>query len=180
MKLENNVPLPGVFDKSLASERVRETTHETQAFDSYSLEDVHVVDDKPWSRPTSLDAPAPRPGFAQRWIRVAVGNEADPTNTSRKFREGWKPRPADTVGSAFQMPTISHGKWAGAIGVEGSILCEMPKRLKQKRDDAYSKKTADVTEAIERELQAQSRPGMEITQTRKSRLVREVTVQQDD
>jgi len=176
MKLETEVQK----DRPLSAERVREPTHITQAFESYDLEDAHTVDDRPWVRPTSLEAPPPRPGFAQRWIRVAVMGTEDPTNASRKFREGWKPRRAETVPPSYAVPTISHGKWAGAVGVEGSVLCEMPKKLKAKRDAVYRKKTDDVTDAIEGELQAQSRPGMEITQTRKSTLVREVKAQVDD
>jgi len=164
---------------SLSKERLREPVHEMRAYDSYALEDAGKTNDKPWVRPSSLEAPPPRPGFAQRWIRVAIRSEADPTNTSRKFREGWKPRPADTVPPSHQVPTIAHGKWAGTIGVEGSILCEMPKTMRAKRNAAVAQKTAKVTDAIEAELQAQSHPGMEITQIRKSTLVREVRPQVD-
>jgi len=170
----------GSTNKTLAQERQREPAHETRAYDTYELEDVHNVEDRPWVRPTSLEAPPARPGFAQRWIRVALRGEADPTNTARRFREGWKPRPADTVPASYQVPTIMHGKWSGAIGVEGMLLCEMPKKLRQKRVDAIAAETRRVTNAIEGELQAQSRPGMEISQTRISKVVREVKQMADE
>ena len=184
-KIEDGVEIPssnsgGKAKKPLSQERAREPVHEMRAYESWDASDKDMVDDKPWVRPTSLDAPPARPGFMQRWVRVAVYNDEDPTNTSRKFREGWKPRPADTVPQSYSAPTISHGKWAGAVGVEGSILCEMPKKMWQKRRDAVEKRTRDITDAIEQELQAQSRPGMEITQTRSSRVVREVKIQADE
>jgi hypothetical protein len=185
IEIENDVPVPtGRKTRSrkkttLRQERTREPTHEMRSFESYELEDADRVDEKPWVRPTSLEAPAPRPGFVQRWIRVSSRGADDTTNASRKFRSGWKPRPAETVPPNHIVPTISHGKWAGAIGVEGMVLCEMPRKMYQKQRDAIAKKTKDVTDAIEAELQAHSRPGMPIYQDRRSVKVREVEVASD-
>lgn len=178
-KIDDDVELPG--RRPLSQERASEPVHKTREYDSYTLADANTVtEDRPWVRPTSLEAPPARPGFAQRWIRVAIRNEEDPTNTARKFREGWKPRPADTVPASHQAPTISHGKWAGTIGVEGMVLCEMPKTMVEKRRKFYSNETQRVTDAIESELQAQSHPNMQITQERSSKAVREVKVQADE
>ena len=179
-QIDDNIPVAKKLGRPPSQDRIREPVHETRAYDTYELEDANKVDDKPWVRPTSLDAPPARPGFIQRWIRVSMKGEADATNTSRKFREGWKPRPADTVTSSYQVPTISHGKWAGAIGVEGMLLCEMPKAMADKRRKFNSARTAEITNAIEAELQAQEHPGMPITQTRVSQRVREVRVQKDE
>jgi len=172
-QIDDNVPIPGSV--SLSRERAREPVHESREYETYELADANKSEaDKPWVRPTSLEAPPARPGFAQRWIRVAIRNDPDPTNTSRKFREGWKPRAASTVPSSYQAPTIAHGKWAGTIGVEGMVLCEMPTKMVEKRRKFYAGETRRVTSAIETELQAQSHPSMQITQERSSKLVREV------
>lgn len=153
---------------SLKEARKREPLHRMHAQDTWDSHDIHAIKNTPWVRPTSLEAPPPRPGFVQRWIRVAVFGIEDPSNAMRKFREGWKPRPASTIPPDFPVPTISHGQWAGCIGVEGMILCEMPKALADKRNNYYMNKTRNIEDAIERELQKESHPKMPIIQNRKS------------
>lgn len=181
--LEANVPLPKrkgrQMDSTLTQTRNAPPVHETRQYETWDDVDVHAEEAKPWVRPTSLDAPPPRQGFVQRWIRVGLQGQDDPTNTARKFREGWKPRPASSVPASFHSPTIQHGKWAGCIGVEGMLLCEMPESMVEKRRKHYQGKTDHATQAIAEELQKQSRPGMPITQERSSKVVRNVSVMDD-
>lgn len=165
--------------KSIREERTAPPVHETRAYQTYSEEDVHEVENTPWVRPTSLEAPPPRKGFRQRWVRVGSMGQDDPTNTARKFREGWRPRPSDSLPKGYHAPTISHGKWAGCIGVEGMVLCEMPEKLAEKRNKHYQAKTQLVTDTIESDLQNQSHPSMPITQERKTNVVRGVRVAED-
>jgi hypothetical protein len=164
---------------TIARERAAPPVHEARAYETWDEKDIHSEEAKPWVRPSSLEAPDPRPGFAQRWIRVGSMGKDDPTNTARKFREGWRPRPASTLPVNYHAPTISNGKWAGTIGVEGMVLCEMPLKMRDKRNAHYSSKTKHVTAAIETELQNQSRPGMPITQERTSKVVRNVKIAED-
>ena len=156
------------MDKTLNQARSVPPVHETRAYETWDDVNIHDAEAKPWVRPTSLEAPPPRPGFAQRWVRVGLEGRDDPTNTSRKFREGWKPRPATSVPPSYHSPTISHGKWAGCIGVEGMLLCEMPESLRDKRNKHYADKTRHVTNSIEQELQQHSNRLTPITQERKS------------
>lgn len=79
-----------------------------------------------WQPANTLDAPPPRPGMEQRWIRYTLGNENDPRNWSRKTRERWAPRKMDTVSDDFAPPTMAHGKLGEVIGVADLILCERP------------------------------------------------------
>lgn len=166
------------MDRTLQQERAAPPVHETRAYETWDDVDVHAEEAKPWTRPTSLEAPPARKGFVQRWIRVGIGAKDDPTNTARKFREGWKPRPAASVPASYHSPTIQHGKWAGCIGVEGMLLCEMPESIKAKRDKHYLEKTDKVTNGIEADLQKHSRPDMPITQERKTE-TRMVTIKDD-
>lgn len=164
---------------TLAEERSRTPVHETRAYETWTDEAVHAIEDAPWVPPTSLEAPPPRAGFVQRWIRVGMFGVDDPTNTARKTREGWRPRSADSVPKGFHLPTISHGQWAGCIGVEGSLLCEMPVQLADKKKAALKDKTDGITEALPTELQKHSHSSMPITQERSSRVVREVKAADD-
>lgn len=166
-------------DKTLQQVRAAPPVHEVRGYETWDEKDVHSEENRPWVRPSSLEAPDPRPGFAQRWIRVGSMGKDDPTNTARKFREGWRPRPASSLPVNYHAPTISSGKWAGTIGVEGMILCEMPTKMRDKRNAHYAAKTNQVTNAIATELQNQSRPGMPITQERSSKVVRNVKIAED-
>lgn len=166
--------------RSMSRERAREPVHEAHSFDTYELNDAYNTDDRPWERPSSLVAPTARPGFGQHWVRVSMRNEEDTTNSARRFREGWKARAASTVPPTYQVPTTAHGRWAGAIMVEGMLLCEMPLPMIEKRRKFFAAETARITDAIESELQSQSRPGMEISQQRSSRVVREVKPMADE
>lgn len=167
------------MDRTLNQERAAPPVHETRQYETWDDVDVHAAEDKPWVRPSSLEAPPARPGFVQRWIRIGSMGQDDPTNTARKFREGWKPRPASSIPANWHSPTVMHGKWAGCIGVEGMLLCEMPQKMVDKRNAHYKAKTDLTTESIESELQKHSRPDMQITQDRKSQ-TRMIKIQNDD
>jgi len=166
-------------EMTLQQERAAPAVHANRQYETWDEADIHAEASKPWLRPSSLDAPPPRNGFAQRWIRVGSFGKDDPTNTSRKFREGWRPRPSSTVDPKYHSPNISQGKWAGCIGVEGMILCEMPEKIREKRNAHYMAKTQKVTDAIATDLQNESRPGMPITQERTSKVVKNVKIAED-
>lgn len=162
--------------KTIKESRKADQVHPSRAQDNWDNVDIHSQEDTPWTQGQSLDAPPARPGMRQRWVRVAVRGEDDPTNASRKSREGWKPRPASTLPANFPLPSISHGQWAGCVGVEGSVLMEMPEALAKKRDAFIKKKGDQITDGIESALQAQSNPNMPISQSRKTQVGRLIKV----
>ena len=98
------------------------------------------------------------------------------------MRAGWSPRAADSVKDK-RYPTINHGQWAGSIGIEGMILCEMPEDKFKKMKQYYRGKSEDQNEAIPGELDAIARTGgIPIHQDRKSTSSRgrDVSVMADD
>lgn len=109
-------------------------------------------EDAPWARPAELDAPPPRPGYTQRWIRIRLGNQEDSRNSMRKFREGWLPRKLETVPEGFLPPTFLHSRLGDVIGVDDLILCEMPIKKARQRNAYYKRKVANMVEAIESDL----------------------------
>lgn len=115
-------------------------------------QDLHPGSNAPWAPPTSLDAPPPRKGFKQKWIRIAIFGRPDVQNMSRKFKEGWLPRKSDTVPKSFHVPSIKSGQFAGYIGVEGSLLCEMPEARVAQRNAHYRKRAEQMAQDIERNM----------------------------
>src|SRR3954462_15107629 len=90
--------------------------------------------DAEWKNPTNLDAPPPRPGYRQRWVRISIRGAEDNANISKAFREGWKKREWDTVPAEWQSLKVDDGRFSGGIGVHGLILCEIPEQRIVARD----------------------------------------------
>ena len=120
-----------------------------------------------------LDAPPPRPGMRQRFISTSILGHEIPHHVAKKTREGWQPRPADTLPADFALPTLNHGQWAGCLGVEDMILCEMPEELAKSREEYFQVKTEDQTRFVESSLgTAESRHGIPIQVEDKSQVHR--------
>ena len=137
--------------------RTRSSVHENREAESRVNEVVHEEEDEPWIRGASLAMPPARPGMDQRWIAFAINGRETPSNYMRKLREGWKTRAADSIPQDFPVPTVDHGKWAGCIVVEGSVLCERPLSISQRRDRHFKNETARRTAAIDSELNSFNR-----------------------
>lgn len=123
-----------------------------------------------WSRPHDLDAPPPRDGFTQRWIRVRLGNDKDPKNSNRKFREGWRPRSIDSIPRGYSPPTMIHGTWGDVIGVEDLVLCEMPVKMARQRNKFYEDKRDRMLHGIDEDLHRVSRDGPRIDKSSSERV----------
>ena len=124
--------------------------------------------DTTWKPPSLLDAPEARPGYTQRWIATSIQGKDTPDNVYKRMREGWEPRKADTVKDKL-FPTINHGQWAGSIGIEGMLLCEMPIEKHRQMKDYYHSRSLEANESIAGDLDALGRKtGQPIYQERKS------------
>lgn len=160
-----------------------DSIHASRLEDERAAVDVHDMEDEPWVNPVSLPYLKPRDGMVQRWIRVAVRGEADPVNTARKLREGWQPRRIDTVSKNIPVPCIETGKYAGCIGVEGMILCEMTVQRNAQRNEYFARKNREQSAAIDARLVEETRhntPGFGQAEIeKKSKFVREVAVAAD-
>lgn len=123
-----------------------------------------------WAPPSALQAPPPRPGYVQRWIRAEQNGSPDTKNVSSKHREGWRPRDPATVPAGYFPPTLGHGSFEGYIGVEGMVLCEMPVKVHQQRQRYYRGKVSNQEQAISQDLFKQT--GGQVQTGSKSRVTR--------
>lgn len=105
-----------------------------------------------WVRPTSLDAPPPRPGFVNRWVRFRVGNEEDKDNLDKYMSQGWRPLPKSSIRKDHVLTANLEGKYGQFVVKRGLILMELPQNLWQQRQDFYDQKKIQMTESIDRNL----------------------------
>lgn len=124
---------------------------------------------KPWTPPSSLDAPPAPEGFVHRWIRESVMGFDDKKNLSARLREGFELVRADEY-PGYQAPTIQDGRHAGVIGVGGLLLARFPIETKQERDAYYGQRTRDQLTAVDQNLMREQHPSMPIHNDRQSRV----------
>lgn len=147
----------------------RGPAHRTRAMD-VAPEKPHELSSTPWVETANLAAPPARPGYVQRWIRIGLFTDPDAKNQSRKFRQGWRPRPADSCPSDFYAPAVTKGPWAGSIIVEGMLLCEMPVELYDRHKAVVRERTDRMVEGIDADLLKEQRPGMPFLKSHKTRV----------
>jgi len=128
--------------------------------------------DEPWKLPAELDAPEPRTGFTQRWIRIRMNGSEDAKNSMKKFREGWLPRSMDTVPEGYVPPNFLHPQLGGVIGVDDLILCEMPISKAKQRNAYYQSKKDRMIEGITNDLRNVSTGGPRIAVDAKTRVTK--------
>lgn len=122
------------------------------------LYDVHGRESEvlEWRRHSDLDAPPPRNGYVNRFIRVRLGNVRDTGRLRNALREGWRPVLKSEV-SDRSLPSIHLENVGDVIGVEDLVLCEMPEHVFKQRQQYFRKKLRRQNAAIERQLAEQSR-----------------------
>ena len=124
---------------------------------------------KPWTPPSSLDAPPAPEGYVHRWIRESVMGFDDKKNLSARLREGFELVRADEY-PGFQAPTVQDGRHAGIIGVGGLLLARFPIETKKERDAYYGQRTRDQLTAVDQNLMREQHPSMPIHNDRQSRV----------
>ena len=140
-------------------EQLSRQSRQVEAEEDYPDRESETRASDDWKPPALLDAPPAREGMVQRWVSTSILGEETPHHTIKRFREGWTPRPADTVSKDFPTPTIQHGEYSGMIGVEGSILCEMSFEKVESRRKYFKKKTGEQKQYADQNLEKTATEG---------------------
>ena len=122
---------------------------------------------KQWMPPELLPEPDKQAGYAYRWIRVSVLNQADPRNLSSKIREGWEPVGIEEQ-PKFKLLLDPNSRFKDNIEIGGLLLCMAPEEFVDQRSDYYRNQTQSQTEAVDNNLMRQSDPRMPLFKERKS------------
>lgn len=114
--------------------------------------------------PTSLPDPTPEPGVVFRWIATHVLGQADPTNVSRKMREGWEPV------KAVDHPELQlfGNATTGNVEIGGLMLCKMSKEMADARDEYYNAQAQNQMDSVDNHFMRNNDPRMPLFSDRKS------------
>ena len=147
--------------------------NETIKRTSRSSSETKSVRNKPWTPPSSLDAPPAPKGFVHRWIRTEFMGQEDTGNVSKKLREGWEFVRAEEIKNNLgdhDYPVIRRGQYQGLIGVGGLVLARIPEEIVESRKQYFQKVTADQVKAVDNDILREQRPEMPVNINRQSRV----------
>ena len=122
---------------------------------------------KAWTPPELLPEPDKQAGFAYRWVRVSMLNNADPRNLSSKLREGYEPVRAEEQ-PKYGMLTDPDSRFKDNIEIGGLLLCKIPEEFVKARFDYEANQTQANAEAVDNSFMRQSDTRMPLFQERKS------------
>ena len=95
--------------------------------------------------PSNLPDPTPEPGYVYRWVATHIMGEAQPTNVSKKMREGWEPVKANDHPELMLLGNAQTGN----VEIGGLMLCKMPAELAKSRDDYYAKQAQAQMDSVD-------------------------------
>lgn len=114
-----------------------------------------------------LPEPTPEPGKSFRWIATHIMGQSDPTNVSRKFREGWEPEKA-----VDHPEMLLPGNKEGNIEIGGLMLCSMPEERAQARDAYYAAQAQAQMDSVNNHFMKNNDPRMPLFQENRSEVKR--------
>jgi hypothetical protein len=120
-----------------------------------------------WRQQAMLPTPEPRDGLHFRWVRTSTLGNADMTNVSRRFREGYVP----VVASEFkdlQILSDVDSRFPQNIEVGGLLLCSIPAEKANERIEGQSQQARAQQEAVDRNYMRESDPRMPVLKPERS------------
>lgn len=120
-----------------------------------------------WKPPSNLPDPDPEEGYRFKWIRRSILNSTDPTNVSKKTREGWEPV------AKSEHPELAHQADGDTdeVVIGGLVLCKMPEEVAAQRDGYYRDQANRQSEAVQANYQQQSDSRMPVLPTERKTTV---------
>jgi hypothetical protein len=120
-----------------------------------------------WTPPQTLPEPEPQEGWVFRWIRTSIMGQADPSNTSAKFREGWEPVKASEQ-PKLMLQADPNGRFKDNIEIGGLLLCKAPAELMKQRDGYYTQQAKAQIQSVDNNFMRLSDERMPLFNERKT------------
>lgn len=117
-------------------------------------------------RPASiLPEPNPEPGYAFRWVATHLLGQADPTNVSKKMREGWEPVKVEDHPELAMLGTTS-----GNVEIGGLMLCKTSEEMVRARDEYYAKQAQAQMNSVDNNYLRENDPRMPLFKESRSKV----------
>lgn len=142
--------------------------HESRVDEMSEYDATHVDSPAAYVRPSSLDAPPAREGKTQRWVRQSVRGAADPKNLNRAWREGWRPRPPETLPEDWRVYATFADKTDGMIVVDDLILMEIDSSILKAKREHIRKNTQMQMQSVDHDLEKAQVAGHPIVKEHKT------------
>ena len=113
--------------------------------------------------PSNLPDPTPEPGYVYHWVATHVMGQADPTNVSKKMREGWEP-----VKAADHPELQLFGNQTGNVEIGGLMLCKMSVEQARARSEYYEKQAQAQMDSVDNHFMRNNDPRMPLFSDKKS------------
>ena len=121
-----------------------------------------------YTPPSALPDPTPEPGYEFRWIMTHLLGQADPTNVSKRMREGWEPvKAADHP----ELMLLGNAK-TGNVEIGGLMLCKISTEIARARDEYYAKQAQAQMDSVDNNYMRDNDPRMPLFKERKSSTTR--------
>jgi hypothetical protein len=120
-------------------------------------------------RPSSiLPDPNPIPGYTHRWVMTHLLGSIEPTNMSRKLRDGYVPCKAVDYPELM----LQGNEKTGNIEIGGLMLCKIPTEVAEGMSDYYTGQSQAQMEAVDNNFMRNSDPRMPLYSEKKSSTTR--------
>lgn len=120
--------------------------------------------------PSTLPEPNPEPGYVFRWVATHVLGTAEPTNVSRKMRDGWIP----VKGVDYPELMLPANEVTGNVEIGGLMLCKMSRERAESMKEYYDRQAALQMESVDNNYMRNSDPKMPLFVDRKSEVNKSV------
>jgi len=117
--------------------------------------------------PSTLPSPTPVEGMSFHWVATHVLGAPDPTNVSKRLREGWVPVKAEDHPELQLAPNA-----AGNVEIGGLMLCKMPTAKLRARNEYYATQARQQMQSVDTQLMRNNDPRMPLFVERKSKTTR--------
>lgn len=108
-----------------------------------------------YTPPSTLPFPDPEPGIVFRYVATHVMGQADPSNVSKRYREGWLPC------KAVDYPELMvSANSSGNVEIGGLMLCKMSAEQAKRRDEWYANQNAAQMESVDNHFMKNNDPRM--------------------
>ena len=134
---------------------------------SHDTREDFVREDDSWVPSSVLPTPDPQDGWIFRWIRTSTLGQADNTNVSKKFREGWIAVKAEDHPELKIMPDIN-SQFNGNLEVGGLLLCKAPEEKMRARTKHYENVARRQMESVDSNYMRENDPRMPLLRPEKN------------